>query len=1113
MDFYKKYLKYKSKYILLKSLIDKQTGGGKPLINNPHIINLFTDPDMERFLNPIYGYIMCEIGYISNNYYLHMHKFINTTESKIINKMCNIIPDGIQPTNDIMKLEPIDFGRYIALKYINMKNNIITTNINKPGKYIFTSKLNNNEIDKNNLTNYIQKLHKFIPLIDNNDEIFFHFILYCFWWNAESEDGIKKYYDGINEVFSIMNKYLPVKYTLVDFTTVLPSNFEKIIVELLKKPFKIYNQEWSNNFCPVVDAYSDCGETTARNLINLICFDDNKFDIDILKKYKPVPQLIKYYETFNDFNKQSDKKEMIYGQELNARDAWSYLIIKHAFHNLNFIRTCNSDNTIRFELDAGLSTDRKTGNFMQLIKNLLGIDKWDDIVNKYITSIDDNTQDGIGNIYINHAELGDIYIYCERRHYYMNISKKNKYSDNIDKIGFNKEKQIYIDYILKNNMNINNYIFYDIDSNILSEWIERAEENGEQEILVKLFELSLTNKYDSDLRRRIRIDTDGILFEKIKTLNENKKINEYEYYSKDLTFIKCLPNLTHLNLNLKNNQSIEMIDLSILSNIKSIGNNFLKNCSNLQSIDLSILSNITSIGDYFLHNCSNLQSIDLSILSNVTSIGRSFLSRCSNLQSINLSGLSNVKYIDYDFMSNCSNLQSIDLSILSNITHINGDFMSNCSNLQSIDLSILSNVKSIGDYFLYDCSNLQSINLSGLSNLTSIGDIFMSNCTKLESIDLSGLSNLTSIGNYFMSKCFKLQSINLSGLSNVTSISDNFMDNCPELTSIDLSGLSNLTSIGDYFLDDCSNLQSINLSGLSNVTSIGDNFMSNCDNLQSIDLSILSNLTSIGNYFMFKCIELQSIDLSGLSNVASIGDYFLSSCFNLLNIDLSTSSNIKSIGNNFLEYCSNLQSIDLRILSNVTSIGDIFMSNCNNLQSIDLSILSNVKSIGNYFLLSCFNLQSIDLSILSNVTSIGDYFLYDCSNLQSIDLDGLSNVTSIGNSFMSSCSNLQSIDLSGLSNLTYIGDNFMSDCSMLKNINLSSLTNLISIGVFFMKNCQMLNEIDFSKLLNIMNIGNNFLFNCTKLTVIVLNVKSTILKKHVELYLQKNKQVKILYIN
>jgi hypothetical protein len=69
----------------------------------------------------------------------------------------------------------------------------------------------------------------------------------------------------------------------------------------------------------------------------------------------------------------------IFGQQLNARDAWSYLVINYANHNLRFSKFCTSTNQkrIEYDLDGGLSKDPKISNFLQLIKNLLNIDKWD----------------------------------------------------------------------------------------------------------------------------------------------------------------------------------------------------------------------------------------------------------------------------------------------------------------------------------------------------------------------------------------------------------------------------------------------------------------------------------------------------------------------------------------------------------------------------------------------------------------------------------------------------------------------------------------------------------------------------------------------------------------
>ena len=61
--------------------------------------------------------ILCSCCYILNNYYLYKSEIIDTEESKIIEKISKVIHGSIT-TNDIVKLKPIYFGRYIALIYI-----------------------------------------------------------------------------------------------------------------------------------------------------------------------------------------------------------------------------------------------------------------------------------------------------------------------------------------------------------------------------------------------------------------------------------------------------------------------------------------------------------------------------------------------------------------------------------------------------------------------------------------------------------------------------------------------------------------------------------------------------------------------------------------------------------------------------------------------------------------------------------------------------------------------------------------------------------------------------------------------------------------------------------
>ena len=1111
MSYYeKKYLKYKSKYFELKKNI-KQDGGDKPYIKNIDKINLFdtTKPDhidMEPFLNPIYGLIMCENGYIKNNYYLYQANFLTDERAKKIENISKVIPGTIQPTNDIMKnTKPIDIGRYIALLYICSKNRkfiqINQDKFNIMGILKKQTKANKAQCTNDiiALSDYIDKdkiIKRNFPMNSTTEEIDFHIILYCLWWVANNDMGIQQYYNGINEVFNICNKYLDVPLRLIDleYKNVESNSFEQITFDVTYKDFIIYNQEQAQHFCPNANpknkTYPDCVEVTMRNLINLVCFNEGKSDVEKLEAFGAIPQLVEYYKVFNDFNKQSDTnpyKISFNGDvndtlNLNARDAWSYLIIKYANKNIRFLRQCDGMSSSH-EMNSGMSIDGMETNFFQLIKNLLPkVEKWENFENEKITNINNNIdkKSGLGTVEMKYME-SNVTIHCDLGHYYMEMIKEEKFYD-YTKLS---EKQQHIISILLQKDEIKN-----MDNYLLIKWsseslVEKISNNlVDVELRKKLLELSLTNQYDSDTRRRIKMDVDDeeLFTYFIDKSNNNMKMNEYTFKSNDFSFVRKLPLLTHINSVIKN-KNITNIDLLPLSNITSIGDGFIFYCKKLESIDLSPLSKVTLIGDGFMIYCSRLTSIDLSPLSNITSISNAFMSSCWGLTRIDLSPLSNITHIGERFMSDCANLTSINLSELLNLTSLGNGFMIGCSNLESINLSGLSNLTSIGHIFMNNCSELTSIDLSGLSKVTSIGDNFMNNCKKLTSIDLSGLSKVTSIGKNFMNNCTRLTSINLSGLSKVTSIGYSFMNNCSELTSIDLSGLSNLKSIDICFLNDCSKLTSINLSGLSKVTSIDNNFMNKCLILTSINLSGLSGLTSIDYGFMNNCSELTSIDLSGLSNLKSIGNIFMENCRSLTSINLSGLSKVTSIGNNFMNDCSSLQSINLSELLNVSSINYDFMKKCSSLTSINLP--PNIKSIDNKFMKKCSSIQSIDLSGLSMLTSIGSYFMDRCTYLTNINLSGLSMLTSIGNNFMDDCMELTNINLSGLSNLKSIGDYFMRSCMNLTNINLSELLSLTSISDNFMTYCSSLTSIDLPP--NITSIGKYFMNDCSGLQSIDLS--------------------------
>jgi hypothetical protein len=703
----------------------------------------------------------------------------------------------------------------------------------------------------------------FIPLkeeskeINYNDKIYFHLILYCLWWVSNDDDGINEYYKGCNEILEIFKIYDDIKPINLEYENNNENSFENIVFKISKKDFIIYKQELSRHFCNDISTYPDCGETTARNLINLICFDsqNNNFNIELLTKFNPLKELIEYYEVFNTFKLQSslDIKD-IFGKKLNARDAWSYLLINYINNknseNINYIHTKKN----HYELNSGLAKDGKTSNLLKLITKLLEIEKWEDITNKNILEIEDNTKNGIGKINIK-SIYGEFILNLIVGHYYMEDNNKKDITDNDYNFTFeDKEKNKYINYLLKKNININlkidNYLYYDIDSDILPDYINNIKNVDYYELKEKLFQLSLIDKYDNDLRRRIEIDTTQKYFNLYKKyLINNKKCNEYIYISNDFKFIEELPKLTHLNSIIKD-RKITTINLSPLENITSIGNGFLSRCKNLHEINLSPLENITSIGNGFLSHCENLHEINLSPLKNITSISNNFLADCDKLHKINLSPLKNITSIGDEFLSDCKNLHEINLPPLKNITSIGNYFLYFCGNIKLIDFSELINITSIGSDFMYNCSSLKTINLIS-PNLERIGNNFMIYCSSLKNITLN-LPKLSSIGNNFMDDCYSLENITLN-LLKLTSIGSNFMSTCYNLKTIELN-LQELIKIENDFMKECYNLKTITLD-LPKLTSIGDYFMKNCTSLETINL-FSPNLETIGDNFMINCDKL-----------------------------------------------------------------------------------------------------------------------------------------------------------------------------------------------------------------------------------------------------------------
>lgn len=968
MNYYLKYVKYKNKYLKYKKSL-LQIGGDKPLIKTIKNINLFTDERMEEFMNPVYGFFMCECGYITNNYYLD--KIKSSPLTKIINKITKDEDGFRRPVNEIKEnLNSIDIGRYIGLLYANSFYTIKgkSNKLFKVDKEIlFDQKINDKKFNKI-LGEYINKSKLIRNTIFKEELVLqdsFHLLLYCLWWIANNREGIKNYYEGINEIFIIMNQLeLSNKIPLIiipdDYlapNSEFINHFEEKLYNLYSDDFEILVQEYSRHFCVGSSnptTYPDCGEVTARNFMNLILYDieSNNFNTSYISKFEPIQELLDYYTIFNNFDdhKSSDTKR-IYEQNLNSRDAWSYLILFYANENINFKEICR-DVYRKYELNSGMSIDGQENNFIQLIKNFLPrLNNLKDLegINN-IENIKDKTTNGYNNIII--SGTYNIIITMEPDHIYM---KQNNKKSNIDLSLITTPKHKFVlDILLQQNsdhiLNHNICLFIKWTPELISRSIKS---DSTPELIKELTLIVSTDQFNHELRKRIVIDIDNEIY--TPDFFTNLEINDFTYTSNNFNFIRDkIPALTNLKFKTKDHLT-KHINLSSFMELESIDNGFINYCSELTSIILP----------------KNLQSI-----------GKSFMNSCNKLKIINLSNLNNLKFIDDNFMSYSNELTDIIFSPDSSLVCIGQKFLYNCKKIKNLNLSYLVNLETLGNFFLSDCSGLTTIYLKNLTKLRTIGDYFLSNCIGLTSINLSPLINLRIIKSGFLSTCSNLTSITLSNLDKLISIGGEFLKNCVSLISLDLK-LVNLQSIGYNFMYNCTNLTSLHLLALTDLK-IDFGFLQQCINLKEINLQ-LPNLTSTPNNFLVDCTSLTTINLHYFSNVTSIGDLFLYGCSGLMNVDLSPLSHVTSVGSSFLNNCTELTTIDLSSLSNVTSVYSNFLANCTRLTTINLSPFSNVIEVGPNFLANCLGLTTIDLSPLLNIKQQSIFgLLRNCNNLEEI---------------------------------------------------------------------------------------------------------------------------------
>jgi hypothetical protein len=1060
MDFKYKYTKYLKKINNIKKLMH---GGDVPSNKTIQYINFFAiDDPRDQFLNPLYGVIYSHIGFIENIIkYKHIELPSNYIKTKI-SHLFHLFNGTVNPTKDLFNFDTNIIGKFLGkmyvdylfyiknvnkslepfLTFLNDKQNALerkhdsiikNKTITEQQSQTITTQIANIKLFINNSiepfgTKQLQKFN-FSQIFKNEIhvdfmEVYFHLILTVLWMVAGNYDNIINYYKGLNEYFNevtnilniiddksdIINKIKPI--TIPEKKTI--THFENCIYKNLShNEIDIFNYGYSNNYCENDNhVFSDCGETTIRNFINILIYNDGNFDIEILEKYDANQNLIDYYNIFSSIEKQKSLITTYNGiMNIDGRDAWNKFVVRN-LDKVNYNNTCKYNPEDKYEIRSGLNLDENNqdSNFIFILKKLFKIGSIVDFDELYFFDYDINKKQfrtinklGFGNIkFIKNNITYNIFLH--NGHFYIDtiIDAENNIC----------EKQNYTNlfYYLTNQYNImdsNNYYYYKITSELLTHHLN-------SQINDKLYKnlFTISQQYDIDTKKRIYIYIDKFTDEELNKYD----FNDYTFFINDISKFKFY-NLHNKIIRAKIKYHLNLSSLDIGNFLlKHIDDAFLKNCFYLTSLTLP--NTLEQVGDEFLKDCSNLTSLTLP--NTLEQVGDEFLKNCSGLTSLILPNA--LKKVGDAFLSYCSGLTSLTLP--NTLKQVGNDFLFYCNNIKSLTLS--NTLEQVGNDFLFGCGNLISLTLP--NTLKQAGNSFMYSCNNLTSLTLS--NTLKQVGNSFMSNCKSLISLILP--DTLKQVGNSFMYGCNNLTSLTLS--NTLEEIGNFFMCDCKSLTSLILP--DTLKQIGNSFMSNCFNLTSLTLP--NTLKQIGNDFLYHCYNLKLLTLP--NTLEQVGNDFLFSCDNLISLTLPNT--LEQIGNSFMCDCKSLTSL---ILPNtLKQIADSFMYNCNNLKSLILP--NTLEQVGNSFLCNCKILTSLTLS--NTLKKIGNDFLYYCSSLKSLTLPNT--LEQVGNSFMRDCKSLKSLILPNT--LKQVGSSFMCNCKSLTSLTLSKEQTKINEIQKFMAN-------------------------------------------------------------
>ena len=650
INYYKKYIKYKNKYLEIKS-----QNGGIPLRDIIFQISEIEDPEMNLYLNPLFGFVYYSNGFIFNYKYFYpetsIGKILNEKEERFFHQVGNVI----KPSEHLLpKLSCKEIGIIAGLLYLICIKNInectrellLEYPLYKPAGESKKSKDRSKILTKLFYDSFEEAKTKVEEAktkveeakVEEAKEILqdlFRLLLVILWWKIENPKNISEYFEGLKQSITSLTLKADTEET-VEFKNLFIQTLSPIeLIEMAKVKHFCYDVSLISGLRITDETYPNCGENVLNNLFNILAHYYKKDFMSKLINLKANPKLINFYKTFTE---ETITKEIdFYGKKSNFMDAWSHVVsnLDGVKYNRKGIR---DDKEYNFEIRSGLNKAKNNLNLLQVISQLIpDVNSWEDFFSKFnelkvvIKKIIDSN--GLGNININIKNFSFI-IYLKDGHYEIKEDTSVKSTITFTHtpqmlskvlIGINLKKVNFITlfrYIKWKNkdlidfINKNQLITKVLYTKIVNFLIDYATDDEFEQILVSNFN-KITN-LDDILKKikSIKIDLPSDLQYLFKT----EKLIKLEIINDNLELCNSLSALTSLkilNLNfyeLPLHDSLLLLtslhELNLHEYCHSFGNS-LSTLTNLKILNLHSMGKQTPPLENSLFMLTSLEYLDL----------------------------------------------------------------------------------------------------------------------------------------------------------------------------------------------------------------------------------------------------------------------------------------------------------------------------------------------------------------------------------------------------------------------------------------------------------------------------------------------------------------------